>query len=134
MPAKPVINIDDAVYADFGGGGRYQVQLAHLASQLGAQKLGYNLVKLAPGKVAWPFHFHHANEELFVILDGTGRVRYADQEYPLRAGDLICCPPGAAAAHQIINDSDEELRYLAISTQESPEVAEYPDTGKYGSS
>jgi len=132
MSDRPIINVDEAQYADFGGGGRYQVQLARVSSQLGARKLGYNLVRLQPGKVAWPYHFHHGNEEMFVILDGAGKMRYGDTEHPLRTGDIVACPPGAGAAHQIINDSDAELRYLAISTQESPEVAEYPDTGKYG--
>lgn len=132
MPDTPIINVDDAEYTDFGAGGRYQVQLSHLASELGAQKLGYNLVKLQPGKVAWPYHFHHVLEELFVILDGSGKIRYGDRELPLRAGDVVCCPTGKEAAHQIINDSDGELRYLAISNKSTAEVAEYPDTGKYG--
>jgi uncharacterized cupin superfamily protein len=35
-------------------------------------------------------------------------------------------------AHQIVNTGSEELRYLAVSTQQSPEVAEYPDTGRFG--
>ena len=45
---------------------------------------------------------------------------------------MICCPPGGGeVAHQLINTSaDAELRYLAVSTVEAPEVAEYPDSGK----
>ena len=38
---------------------------------------------------------------------------------------------GPETAHQIINTGDVELRYLAVSTQESPEVCMYPDSGKY---
>jgi uncharacterized cupin superfamily protein len=33
-------------------------------------------------------------------------------------------------AHQIINTSDAELRYLAISTMIEPDIAEYPDSAK----
>jgi uncharacterized cupin superfamily protein len=65
---------------------------------------------------------------MFVILSGAGTLRYGADRFPLRANDVIAAPPGSGKAHQIINDSDGELRYLAISTMEHPEVAEYPDT------
>lgn len=57
---------------------------------------------------------------------------YGADRFPLRANDVIAAPPGSGKAHQIINDSDGELRYLAISTMEHPEVAEYPDSDKIG--
>ena len=44
--------------------------------------------------------------------------------------------PGAPAdleqPHQIINSSDRELIYIALSTEESADVVRYPDSGKYG--
>ena len=39
---------------------------------------------------------------------------------------------GPETAHQIVNPSDAELRHLAVSTKISPELAEYPDSGKFG--
>ena len=130
MAQQPVFNLDQAEFFDWGNGDRFEAKIARLSPALGARKLGFNLVRLAPGKVAFPHHFHHANEELFLILEGTGKVRYADQEYPVREGDLVCCPPGPESAHQILNDSDRELRYLALSTTETPEAVEYPDSEK----
>jgi uncharacterized cupin superfamily protein len=50
---------------------------------------------------------------------------------PIRAGDVISIPPGPDYPHQIVNTSDAPLKYLSLSTQESPEVCEYPDSGKY---
>ncbi len=45
---------------------------------------------------------------------------------------MIACPAGGPeTAHQIINIGDAELRYLAISTMRSPELVEYPDSGKF---
>jgi len=99
---------------------------------IGAQKLGSRLVVVPPGKRAWQFHLHHANEEMFVILTGTGTLRYGEDRFPLREGDVVAAPPGTGKAHQIVNDSDSELSYLAISTMEQPEVAEYPDSDKIG--
>jgi len=86
-----------------------------------------------PGKRAFPFHNHRINEEMFFVIEGTGDIRIGQATYPIRAGDVIACPPGGKeTAHQIVNTGTTELRYLAISTKVSPEIAEYPDTGKFG--
>jgi uncharacterized cupin superfamily protein len=50
---------------------------------------------------------------------------------PITSGDVIFIPPGPAYPHQIINTSDAPLTYLSISTRETPELVEYPDSGKY---
>ena len=112
--------------------GRYQQRLAHIGQQLGAQKLGYRLYALEPGMRGSPFHSHRVNEEMFYIVAGEGQIRLGTERFAIRAGDVIACPPGGPeAAHQIINTSNGELRYLAVSTQQSPEICEYPDSGKY---
>ena len=54
------------------------------------------------------------------------------QRTPFAWATLSPAPPGGKeTAHQIINMETEELRYLAISTQSSPEVVECPDSGKF---
>jgi len=112
--------------------GRYQQRTARIGQQLGAQKLGYRLYALEPGMRGSPFHSHRVNEEMFFVVAGEGEVRLGAERFPIRAGDVIACPPGGPeAAHQIINSSNAELRYLAVSTQQSPEICEYPDSGKY---
>jgi uncharacterized cupin superfamily protein len=112
--------------------GRYQQRIARVGQQLGAKKLGYRLYVLEPGMRGSPFHSHRVNEEMFYVVAGEGEVRLGDERFPIGAGDVIACPPGGPeAAHQIINTSDAELRYLAVSTQQSPEICEYPDSGKY---
>jgi len=114
-------------------GDAYGALIGAIAPQLGAQKLGYNLTVLPPGKRAFPRHSHRVNEEMFFILDGEGEVCLGDARVPIRRGDVIACPPGGPeTAHQIINTSSGELRYLAVSTKLMPEIAEYPDSGKFG--
>ena len=98
---------------------------------IGARKLGYNLTELPPGKAQCPFHNHHAEEEMFLILEGEGVLRFGDQRLPLRAHDVIACPPGGPeVAHQIINTGSTTMRYLALSTQAEIEAWEYPDSKK----
>ena len=132
MEQSPILNINDLEFMQWGDGGRFEARLGALGTRLGSRKLGYRMVVLPPGKTAWPFHFHHVNEEMFFIIEGTGTLRYGEAEYPVKAGDVICCPAGTGKGHQIMNTSGAELRYLAVSTMEVPEVAEYPDSGKFG--
>ena len=47
------------------------------------------------------------------------------------AGDVMFIPAGPEFPHQIINTSEAPLKYLSISTQERPEVCEYPDSDKF---
>ncbi|NKB89312.1 MAG: cupin domain-containing protein [Acidobacteria bacterium] len=130
QPQQRVINIDQAEFMDWGKGEDYQAKMARLSFLIGAQKLGFNMTRLEPGKSAFPYHLHHNNEELFIILEGTGTARMPDGEHALRRGDLLLCPPGPDGAHKITNDGEEDLVYLAVSTSLSPEVVEYPDSNK----
>lgn len=97
-----------------------------------ARDLGAGYDVLAPGKISCPYHFHYAEEEMFVILEGEGTLRVAGETIAVRAGDVIDIPPGPEYPHHIINTSSAPLRYLSISTQKDPEICEYPDSGKYG--
>ena len=138
-PAKPVINLDEVVIGDrpamFQPKGaateRFGSRMGAIASRIGAKMLGYNITAVPPGKRAFPFHNHHANEEMFFILRGSGELRVGEEHWSIRQGDFIANPPGGPeAAHQIINTGNEELRYLAVSTMIYPETVEYPDSGK----
>jgi uncharacterized cupin superfamily protein len=140
MP-KQIINIDDvelaprppAMTPSGPAAERFDARMGFIGPRIGAQKLGYNVTAVPPGKRAFPAHNHHVNEEMFFVLQGTGEVRIGENVYPIRKGDVIACPPGGKeTAHQIINSGSEELRYLAVSTKLSPEIAEYPDSGKFG--
>jgi uncharacterized cupin superfamily protein len=136
---RPVINIDEitieeraAMFQPKGAAAeRFGSRQGPVGARIGARMLGYNITVVPPGRSAVPMHNHHANEEMFFILQGTGELRIGDERFSLRAGDFIANPPGGPeVAHQIINNSDAELRYLAVSTMIYPETVEYPDSGK----
>jgi uncharacterized cupin superfamily protein len=128
----PILNIADVHYVEHGHSEHFAAKLGAIARHIGARKLGYRVVVVPPGKKAWPYHSHYANEEMFFILEGSGTLRFAGQHYPVRAGDVIAAPPGPEHAHQLLNTSTAELKYLAVSTMEEPDVMGYPDSGKFG--
>lgn len=129
---KPVINIDELEYTRFGKGEKFLADRGPVSARIGAEKLGYAVVRLEPGKRAWPYHAHYVIEEMFYVISGEGTLRHADEEYPVRAGDFICSPADPDQPHQIINTSDSELVYIALSGEASTDVFVYPDSGKYG--
>ena len=133
-PAKPILNVADAAFTrDLKHGDKFEARVAPIGQHIGARKLGYNVTAVPPGKRAFPFHNHHANEEMFLILEGSGVLRFGNQELPVRQGDVIACPPGGPeVAHQIINTGPVELRYLAVSTAIDTDIFQYPDSGKFG--
>jgi uncharacterized cupin superfamily protein len=130
MP-KPIMNLDEVAFDDVEENGKYTSKRGRIGALIGARKLGYNLTVVPPGKAQCPFHCHHGEEEMFLILEGEGELRFGDQRYPIRKHDVIACPQGGPeVAHQIINTGTTTLRYLALSTMSEVDTCEYPDSGK----
>jgi len=131
--AAPVISLATLGLVDHAHGSGFSARMAQLASGdggLALTHLGARYVVVPPGKKAWPFHAHHANDELFVILAGSGTLRYGAQSFAVAAGDVVLCPAGGAeGAHQLIAGA-EALAYLAVSSMREPDVMTYPDSGK----
>ncbi|HEY4221130.1 MAG TPA: cupin domain-containing protein [Myxococcota bacterium] len=105
-----------------------------LAFVAGGRSLGCSHYELPPGKVAFPFHYHCANEEAIFVLEGEGTMRIGAERVAIRAGDYIALPPGPEGAHQLVNTSDAALKYLCISTMIPVEVVGYPDSKKHAAS
>lgn len=127
----PVVRLQQLSLSLQAHGETYCAHMAPVAGPLGARQIGARYVEVSPGKRAWPYHCHHGNDELFVILGGEGRLRFGGEEYAVAAGDVVVCPAGGPeTAHQLIASGEEPLRYLAISTMKEPDVLEYPDSGK----
>ncbi len=127
-----ILNIDQVSFQEWSNGDTYKARMAWVGASLGSKKLGFNVTVLPPGKKAFPFHAHRANEEMFFVLEGRGSIRIGKDSHKIRTGDFISLLPGRESAHQLINDSSAPLRYIAVSTMEVPEVAEYPESGKIG--
>ncbi|MDP9045148.1 MAG: cupin domain-containing protein [Pseudomonadota bacterium] len=110
---------------------RYDTVCARLATGTAARGLGISVDTVAPGKCACPYHAHAVQEEAFVVLAGRGHLRVAGEMLEIGPGDVIFIPPGPQYPHQIVNTSQAPLKYLSIGTRDTPEVVEYPDSGKY---
>jgi uncharacterized cupin superfamily protein len=129
---NPVLRLSEIETEPFAQGDLYQSRDAVLGGRLGLSALGCGYSEVPPGKSGCPFHNHHGEDEMFVILAGEGVYRFGDARHAFRAGDILAAPAGGPeTAHQIINTGDTPLRYLAISSMADLDICEYPDSGKF---
>jgi uncharacterized cupin superfamily protein len=104
---------------------------ARLGRQAGTEKLGLSLWEVPPGEAAYPYHWHLAEEEVVVVLDGRPSLRTPGGWEELEPGDVVSFLVGEDGAHQVANRTDQNVRFLALSTQRA-EVVVYPDSDKVG--
>ena len=128
---KPFLNIiNDAKYQE-NNDGAFKESLFPISEKIGAEKLGYSIMVLEPGFKACPFHNHHVSEEMFLVLSGSGTLRFGCKKHEIVKDDIIACPPGGTdLAHQIVNTGSEPLKVLCVSTNEYTDICEYPDSNK----
>jgi len=127
-----VVNISELEPRTLTKGTKFAVAAKSLGRETGGQKLGCSHYVVPPGKTAFPFHFHTANDEAIYVLAGEGTLRVGDARVSVRAGDWINLPTGPAGAHQLLNTGAAPLEYLCVSTTGSVEVVGYPDSKKLG--
>ncbi len=128
--ARPanVVALED-VEAIFGGIAR------RVGRAAGALATGLNHVRLPPGRGGAPAHCHSAEEEMFVVLEGSctlelwPRGAQEPEEHPLSAGDMICRPAGTGVAHALRAGADG-VTYLAYGTREQNDMCFYPQSGR----
>jgi quercetin dioxygenase-like cupin family protein len=83
-----------------------------LAKQLEANTLGARLWRLEPGQASTR-HRHPVSEELYVLLEGTGRVRIEEEEsLTLSPLDAFLVEP--ATTRQLFNDTDADQLWLVV--------------------
>jgi len=127
-----VVGDGDLQWDEQSHGEKFGYRRKQLGSAASGEKLGCSLYEVPPGRRAFPYLYHLANEEVIYVLEGSGTLRIGGEEIRLSEGDYVALPARAEAAHQLINSSESVLRYLCFSTMIEPDVMVYPDSGKVG--
>ena len=126
------VNIERPEFDDVRDQEGFRANRARLGRQAGAQRLGLSLWEVPSGQAAYPYHAHLTEEEILVVLEGRPSLRTPDGWSELERGDVVTFLRGEAGAHQIVNRTDEPVRFLAASTGGEPDVVIQPDSGKIG--
>ena len=95
-----IVNVDEVEH-ESGGGDRHGASRDARA----LQRAGLHWERIAGVNEAPIPHCHSAEEEIFVILDGTATLELWPrgggpvEETPLRAGHVVARPPGTGVSH-----------------------------------
>jgi uncharacterized cupin superfamily protein len=112
-----------------------------LADSAGSQAAGLHHQTLAPGGAASPAHCHSAEEEIFVLLEGTAVLELIPspvlaargvkaETHELRPGHVVARPPGTKVSH-FFRGGDDGATMLVYGTREPNDIAYYPRSNKF---
>lgn len=90
---------------------------ADLGKQLEAEGLGARLWRLRPGQAS-TLHRHQRQEELYLLLEGRGRIRVGEELLELGPLDALLVPPDAV--RQVFNDTEAEALWLVTGAPPEP--------------
>lgn len=111
----------------------YQYDKRELVTQSESGQCIVSVYEIAPGKSAYPYHYHTQNEECFYIISGSGLLKTPEGNKNITAGDFLYFPPNEKGAHKLTNTSlTEKLVYLDFDTRNPIDITFYPDSGKVG--
>lgn len=102
----------------------------NLAEAAGSKHIRFDIRSLDSGKYSYPYHFHRAAEELFIILSGEATLRTPQGFEKVSQGDMIFFEEGPSGAHQLHNHATAPCVYVDVMTRFGIDVCEYPDSGK----
>jgi uncharacterized cupin superfamily protein len=125
-------NINDPLFDEPRDHPGFRCQRARISRQAGGERLGLSLWELPPGEAAYPYHYHYAEEELLVVLTGQPSLRTPQGWRELAEGEVVAFLRGEQGGHQLVNRTQDTVRFLAFSTSGDPDIVIYPDSGKLG--
>jgi quercetin dioxygenase-like cupin family protein len=88
-----------------------KVENTDLAKQLETEALGARFWRLHPGQASTKHH-HFEMHELYVLIEGQGRVRVEGEVLTLRPHDALLVEP--EDVRQLFNDSDADALWLVV--------------------
>lgn len=109
--------------------GQNGLSTLHLSVAGGLTQFGAYIDTLAPGAWSSHRHWHEAEDEFILVLDGTVTLRDNNGLQDLVPGDAVCWPHGLANGHHLTNRGTAPCRYLIIGTRVAGDICHYPDEG-----
>jgi uncharacterized cupin superfamily protein len=125
---RTIVNVG-AVEASPFGRGTVESTRRNLGAAVGSQSTGLKHVTVAASKLSAPPHCHTVEEELFVVLSGSGTLQLADDELDVRAGHVVSRPPGTGVSHAF-RAGEDGLELLSYGTRDPGDICFYPRSNK----
>lgn len=112
--ANRLLRADDALWRESN---QMRVLNTDLGKQLEAGALGARMWRLRPGEASTK-HRHQEQEELYVLLEGRGRIRIDEESLELVPLDALLVEPDSV--RQVFNDTDVDVLWLVVGAPPEP--------------
>jgi uncharacterized cupin superfamily protein len=125
-PRPPrIVNVADCPTEEWRLGEDMGAVTTEIGATAGSRLAGLNQDVVPSGLLNTAPHFHSAEEEIFVILDGAGTLLLGEEEHPVRRGHVVARPPGTKVSHAF-RGGDYGLTVLLYGTREPSDITYYP--------
>ncbi len=124
-----IVSVHDVSPYRWGNDGDCASERRDLGRAAGSVAVGLKHARIEPAKLSAPPHCHSAEEELFLVLDGSGTALVGDEETPIRGGHVIARPAGTEQAHAF-RAGDDGLVLLCFGQRVSDDMCWYPRSRK----
>ncbi len=125
-------NINEPIFDEPREHPGFRCSRARISRHAGSERLGLSVWEVPPGQAAYPYHHHLTEEELVIVLTGRPSLRTPAGWRDLAEGEVVAFLRGEDGGHQLVNHSEETVRFLSFSTSGEPDIVIYPDSGKLG--
>jgi uncharacterized cupin superfamily protein len=123
------MNIRDIAPFDYCFGGSIGGQMTDVGRKIGSASIGLNIQTVPPGNFSSRRHRHLFQEEILIVMSGSGLLHHGQQQVPVGPGDAVCYLAGDPEAHAFENTGAVPLVIWAFGNRFRHEVCEYPDQG-----
>jgi uncharacterized cupin superfamily protein len=100
-----------------------------LGAATGTVRTGLKHITSEPGRLVCAPHCHSAEEEIFVVTEGSGTFHAGEEVHEVRAGHAVSRRPGTGVPHWF-EAGPEGMTHLAYGTREPNDIVYYPETGE----
>jgi quercetin dioxygenase-like cupin family protein len=91
MPGYTIVNLKEIDNGAVEGGSTLEARFVR--SHLGSDHIGVSHFRYAPDRRSAKGHSHKEQEEVYVVLGGSGRVKLDGELHDLRAWDVVRVAP-----------------------------------------
>jgi uncharacterized cupin superfamily protein len=109
MPAYTIVNLKELENRATEDGPTLEARFAR--SDMGSDHIGVSHFHYAPGRRSNKGHSHKEQEEVYLVLSGSGQVKLDDERVDLRQWDIVRVAP---ATFRGFAAGDEGLELIAI--------------------
>jgi uncharacterized cupin superfamily protein len=123
------VRLDGVAPFDYAFENKIRAQMTDIGRAIGSQTIGLTIQTVAPSHRSSRRHRHLFQEEILIVMAGTGTLLHGDTHLPVRPGDCFCYTPSDTEIHSFENTGTTDLVIWAFGNRFPHEVCLYPDEG-----